>query len=110
MPSVDSRPQGGRRICMVVYAFYENDTRVMQYADALVERGDRVDVIALRRSDALPEYEVLRGVHVHRIQSRTVNEKGILRVRIAHSALYAGCRLAPAPSSSPAQLRSDPRP
>jgi glycosyltransferase involved in cell wall biosynthesis len=76
-PSVDPRPQMGRRICMVVYAFYENDTRVMQYADALVERGDRVDVIALRRSDALPEYEVLRGVHVHRIQSRTVNEKGL---------------------------------
>jgi glycosyltransferase involved in cell wall biosynthesis len=77
MPSVDLRPQDGRRICMVVYAFYENDTRVMQYADALVERGDRVDVIALRRSEALPEYEVLRGVHVHRIQSRTVNEKGL---------------------------------
>jgi glycosyltransferase involved in cell wall biosynthesis len=77
MPSVDPGSQNGRRICMVVYAFYENDTRVMQYADALVERGDRVDVIALRRSDALPEYEVLRGVHVHRIQSRTVNEKGL---------------------------------
>jgi glycosyltransferase involved in cell wall biosynthesis len=75
--SVNPRPRGGRRICMVVYAFYENDTRVMQYADALVERGDRVDVIALRRSDGLPAYEVLRGVHVHRIQSRTVNEKGV---------------------------------
>jgi glycosyltransferase involved in cell wall biosynthesis len=77
MPSVGPLPREGRRICMVVYAFYENDTRVMQYADALVERGDRVDVIALRRSDALPEYEVLRGVHVHRSQSRTVNEKGL---------------------------------
>jgi glycosyltransferase involved in cell wall biosynthesis len=77
MPFVDPRPQDGHRICMVVYAFYENDTRVMQYADALVERGDRVDVIALRRSAALPEYEMLRGVHVHRIQSRTVNEKGL---------------------------------
>jgi glycosyltransferase involved in cell wall biosynthesis len=76
-PPPQTPRQGGRRICMVVYAFYENDTRVMQYADALVERGDRVDVIALRRSDALPAYEVLRGVHVHRIQSRTVNEKGL---------------------------------
>jgi glycosyltransferase involved in cell wall biosynthesis len=76
-PPAHTPRQGGRRICMVVYAFYENDTRVMQYADALVERGDRVDVIALRRSDALPAYEVLRGVHVHRIQFRTVNEKGL---------------------------------
>src|SRR3954471_21547347 len=76
-PLVPTCAQSGRRICMVVYAFYENDTRVMQYADALVERGDQVDVIALRRSDAFPEYEVLRGVHVHRIQSRTVNEKGL---------------------------------
>jgi glycosyltransferase involved in cell wall biosynthesis len=76
-PSTSSvnAPTQGHRICMVVYAFYENDTRVMQYADALVGRGDRVDVIALRR-DGLPEYEVLSGVHVHRIQSRTVNEKG----------------------------------
>lgn len=75
-PPVNAGPQGGRRICMVVYSFYENDTRVMQYADALVERGDRVDVIGLRR-DGLPEYGVLGGVHVHRIQSRTVNEKGL---------------------------------
>ena len=47
---LDGGRQGSRRICMVVYAFYENDTRVMQYADALVERGDHVDVIALRRA------------------------------------------------------------
>ena len=75
-PPAHGGRQGGRRICMVVYAFYENDTRVMQYADALVERGDHVDVIALRRG-RLPEYEVLGGVHVHRIQPRTVNEKGV---------------------------------
>ena len=75
-PPTHGGRQGSRRICMVVYAFYENDTRVMQYADALVERGDHVDVIALRRG-WLPEYEVLGGVHLHRIQSRTVNEKGV---------------------------------
>jgi glycosyltransferase involved in cell wall biosynthesis len=83
---------------MVVYAFYENDTRVMQYADALVERGDHVDVIALRRSNALPEYEVLRGVHVHRIQSRTVNEKGLFAyasriLRFTLAAAWHLCRL-----------------
>ena len=61
---------------MVGYAFYEGDTRILQYATALAARGDTVDVIALKRDDSLPEFEVLNGVNVHRIQSRTVNEKG----------------------------------
>jgi glycosyltransferase involved in cell wall biosynthesis len=63
---------------MLAYAFYESDTRILQYATALEQRGDKVDVIALRRNDSLPEFEVLDGVNVYRIQSRTVNEKGPL--------------------------------
>jgi glycosyltransferase involved in cell wall biosynthesis len=70
-------PRSVRRICMLAYAFYESDTRIMQYAAALAERGDIVDVIALRRDNALPTYEVMGGVHVHRIQTRTVNENGL---------------------------------
>jgi glycosyltransferase involved in cell wall biosynthesis len=71
--------QGGRelRICMLAYAFYESDTRILQYATALAQRGDKVDVIALRRDDSFPEFEVLDGVNVYRIQPRTVNEKGL---------------------------------
>ena len=65
------------RICMVAYAFFESDTRILQYATALVQRGDIVDVIALRRDESLPECEVINGVRVFRIQSRTVNEKSI---------------------------------
>jgi glycosyltransferase involved in cell wall biosynthesis len=65
------------RICMLAYAFYESDTRILQYATALAERGDEVDVIALRREDSMPEFEVLQGVNVYRIQQRTVNEKGL---------------------------------
>jgi glycosyltransferase involved in cell wall biosynthesis len=49
----------------------------MQYATALAERGDIVDVIALRRDNLLPKYEVINGVHVYRIQSRALNEKGL---------------------------------
>src|SRR6185437_16538761 len=64
------------RICMVAYAFYESDTRILQYATALAKRGDRVDVIALRRDKSLPAFEVFQGVNVFRIQYRTVNEKG----------------------------------
>ena len=39
--------QSGLRVCMVAYAFYESDTRILQYAAALAKRGDTVDVIAL---------------------------------------------------------------
>ena len=65
-------------VCMVVYAFYENDTRVMQYAEALAKRGDKVEVIALRRDKSFPEVEILHGVTVFRIQERTVNETGLM--------------------------------
>jgi len=62
---------------MLAYAFYESDTRILQYAAALAKRGDTVDVIALRRDGNLPEFEILHGVNVYRIQPRTVNEKGL---------------------------------
>lgn len=65
------------RVCMVVYSFYEGDTRVMQYATALQKAGAAVDVVALRR-EGLPESDVLNGVHVHRIQYRKINENGLL--------------------------------
>jgi glycosyltransferase involved in cell wall biosynthesis len=67
---------GGRRVCMLVYSFYESDNRVMRYARALVERGDEVDVIALSSGDDQPRFEVLDKVNVHRIQRRDRNEKG----------------------------------
>jgi glycosyltransferase involved in cell wall biosynthesis len=63
---------------MVTYSFYESDTRLLQYATALTNRGDIVDVIALRRDDRAPEVVVLDGVNVHRIQPRSVNEQGAL--------------------------------
>jgi glycosyltransferase involved in cell wall biosynthesis len=59
---------------MVTYSDYVGDTRIMQYATALAERGDVVDVIGIGRPGA-PAFEVHRGVNVHRIQSREVNER-----------------------------------
>lgn len=59
---------------MVSYSFYETDTRILQYASALTKRGDSVDVIALR-AEGQPSFEVLNGVNVYRVQTRTVNEK-----------------------------------
>ena len=60
---------------MLAYAFYESDMRILRYAKALVERGDSVDVIALRREGA-PAFEVLQGVNVYRVQPRQRNERG----------------------------------
>ena len=77
VPSSQAAARPAIRVCMLAYAFYESDTRIMQYATALAQRGDTVDVIALRRSESFAEFEVLSGVNVYRIQSRTVNERGL---------------------------------
>ena len=59
---------------MLAYSFYESDMRILRYAKTLTERGDEVDVIALRR-EAAPAFEVLDGVNVYRIQTRQRNER-----------------------------------
>jgi glycosyltransferase involved in cell wall biosynthesis len=63
------------RVCFVAYKFYESIPRMFQFASAFVERGDTVDVIALRRPGQ-PAFEVIDGVHVYRVQLRVVNEVG----------------------------------
>jgi glycosyltransferase involved in cell wall biosynthesis len=60
---------------MVAYSFYESDSRIIQYARALIQRGDVVDVISLRQQGA-SKFEVIQGVSVWRIQQRQVNERG----------------------------------
>ncbi len=55
---------------MVSHSFYESDNRIIRYAEALTERGDQVEVVALRRSAQLPKRELVNGVLVHRIQDR----------------------------------------
>ncbi len=62
-------------VCMVTYSFYESDGRVLRYAEALAARGDRVDVFALRREGS-PAEDVINGVHVRRVQSRSRNRGG----------------------------------
>jgi glycosyltransferase involved in cell wall biosynthesis len=67
---MNSHPIATKRICMVTHSFYESDNRVVRYAEALTERGDQVEVLALRRSVQLHERELINGVLVHRIQDR----------------------------------------
>ena len=62
------------KACMVAYTFYETDNRVRRYAETLVKRGDEVDAFVLRR-DGQATFEVMRGVRVHRIQTRKRDER-----------------------------------
>src|SRR6202048_536903 len=77
MPDSTGPVHKPKKICMLAYSFYETDARIKQYATALVERGDTVDVIALRQPGQ-PTHSVLSGVNVFRIQTRTINERGPL--------------------------------
>lgn len=70
----ENLPQKRKHICMLAYSFYESDNRIMRYADALAERGDIVDVIALKSQDT-SSYEKIKNVNVYRIQKRMINEK-----------------------------------
>jgi len=60
---------------MLAYSFYESDNRIMRYAQALVEQGDEVDVIALAGDEKQPAFETVDGVNIHRIQRRVRNER-----------------------------------
>jgi glycosyltransferase involved in cell wall biosynthesis len=64
------------RVCHLAYTFYETDNRVMRYAKALVERGDDVEVIALRRPNQSRQ-EIERGVRVVRLQRRAKTEGSV---------------------------------
>jgi len=54
------------RVCMVAYTFYETDSRVMRYAEALTQRGDQVDAFVLRKPGT-PRAETLGSVRVRRL-------------------------------------------
>jgi glycosyltransferase involved in cell wall biosynthesis len=60
---------------MLAYSFYDADNRVRRYAEALVRRGDQVDAIAVGHAGQAA-FEIINGVRVFRVQSRTRDEKG----------------------------------
>jgi glycosyltransferase involved in cell wall biosynthesis len=61
------------RICHLAYTFYEYDNRVARYVRTLTDRGDEVDVIALRQTGR-PWRETVGGADFYRIQRRSRNE------------------------------------
>lgn len=69
----DAAKRRALRVCHLAYTFYETDNRVRRYARALAERGDAVDVIALRRPGQVRVSQE-DGVRVFRLQRRTKTE------------------------------------
>jgi glycosyltransferase involved in cell wall biosynthesis len=59
---------------MLTYSFYESDGRVRRYAETLARRGDKVDIISLKR-EGQENFKKLNGVNVYRVQERDRNEK-----------------------------------
>jgi glycosyltransferase involved in cell wall biosynthesis len=55
-----------RPICMIVHAYYEEDTRVRREAETLVAAGWQVDVFALRRPGE-GRIGLVAGVKLHRL-------------------------------------------
>ena len=60
------------RVSMLAYTFYEEDTRVMRYAESLASLGHTVDIVALRNKGQINN-DIIRGVHLYRIQERIYN-------------------------------------
>ena len=73
------RPPKPRRICMVTYSHFLSDTRVMRYAQALAERGDQVDVIALQGAGETAARERMGNINLIRLQRR-VGRRGKSRL------------------------------
>jgi glycosyltransferase involved in cell wall biosynthesis len=59
-----------KRVCMIAYSNYDNDNRVMRYAEELAQRGDSVEVLALRGDRMAGRSKTICGVRVFGIQSR----------------------------------------
>ena len=66
-PQLSRQP---KRICMLAYTHYEADARVRRYAESLAERGDHVDVIALKRSARDVARIRIGGVNLFNLQLR----------------------------------------
>ncbi|HWA29265.1 MAG TPA: glycosyltransferase [Lacunisphaera sp.] len=70
-----AHPPQKKRICLITYSFYEYDTRVFRYGQALAARGDEVDVLSLRTGPDQSAEATHDGCRVHRLQQRVINEK-----------------------------------
>jgi glycosyltransferase involved in cell wall biosynthesis len=76
-PDITAPPRRALRVCHVAYTFYELDNRVMRYVQALANRGDHVDVIALRR-EGRSWRETSGRTTLYQVQRRSPTEQNPL--------------------------------
>lgn len=72
--NIDTEFRRRLHVGMPVYSFYENDNRVMRYAETLSKLGNEVKIFSLRLGNQ-PKEEYLENIKVHRLQSRQYKEK-----------------------------------
>jgi glycosyltransferase involved in cell wall biosynthesis len=77
---------------MVAYTYYESDARVIRAAEAAVEGGFEVDVLALRKAGTAPT-EVIRGVRLIRLNQAKYRGGGHLRYLIEYALFFLRCFL-----------------
>jgi glycosyltransferase involved in cell wall biosynthesis len=56
------------RICMITFSYYPEDIRICREAEALIEKGDMVDVICLKKREESTN-EVKNGVKIFRLST-----------------------------------------
>jgi glycosyltransferase involved in cell wall biosynthesis len=68
---------------MIYYTFYNSNPTLIREAESLIERGDEVDVICIRRKKKERKFERIRNVNVYRIMDRSQKEKNPLSYLLA---------------------------
>jgi glycosyltransferase involved in cell wall biosynthesis len=77
-----------RSVLMIVHSYCPNDPRVRREAEAIAERGDRVDVICLRDAGQRGK-ETIEGVTYWRLPLRR-KRGGVARYMFEYAALFLG--------------------
>lgn len=80
--------KSGRSVLMIVHSYCPNDPRVRREAEAIAERGDRVDVVCLKDAGQRGR-ETIEGVTYWRLPLRR-RRGGIARYLFEYAALFAG--------------------
>lgn len=83
--TVDEKQRRPVRVGMLVVSEYESDARVRRQAEALVERGDEVTVVALH-AEGRPEFDKVNGVNVVHLPTQKYRGESSL----AYIKLYGG--------------------
>ena len=87
---MSGHPQRRKTILMMAYTYYELDPRVIREAEAAVDGGFDVDVLALRRPGS-PPMEMVRGVRVIHLNQSKYRGKTRFRYLMAYLNFFFRC-------------------